>query len=277
MPTPEEMRRHREDQEAHTARLNEALKRIAEHPVTQMRAHSETVRQDLASVVMPNFEELAALLARAAEDPMFAMELVQNVGPPIEADKFHANVNQRLHNYVASVFTLIEHTQTIMNLRKKQLGSKVDWLREPWNDKKAELRLHPEFPFIVDLRTYIQHYSLTYQGATVSWSSVNTPTQEIVSGVFVQVVPLREWERTSEATKLFLKDHDTVPLLPVIVEHARLFYEANSWLHNQLVAECSPFLDEYNELKAQYNAVLDGLSIEDARTATAQRTRDLEY
>jgi hypothetical protein len=49
------------------------------------------------------------LLDEASTNEELAVELIQNARPPIVRERFHAVATQRLHNYLASAQSLVEH------------------------------------------------------------------------------------------------------------------------------------------------------------------------
>jgi hypothetical protein len=261
----------------HNETYAEAHRRVLEHPYFALRQQSDALLAVLDDIFEPNARELLELLQRAASDLNFAMELVQNVRPPIVGDEFRANVHQRLHNYLAATFSLVEHTQAIMSRRERTVDPSDDSLRLAWDEQKQSRLTSPAMTFMKDLRRYIQHYSVVPFGHTVSVDRPNTATSSFSSEVMLDVAALLEWRGWTARSRAFLDSCDAVELRALVIEYREAIVVLNQWFYNELVRESSPLLDEFNELVAASNAALAGISIEEARVRTAARTAQLSY
>jgi len=91
----------------------------------EMRAHPGLVAhvrwqalRRTVEVHARNGRELLGLLQRIATDPAVMVELIQNVHAPDVADEINAQIDQRLHNYVASTASLIDHSRNLFSTTK---------------------------------------------------------------------------------------------------------------------------------------------------------------
>jgi hypothetical protein len=95
------------------ARLDALLAELSAHP--GRRAHAKwTGLRDTMDLHARNLSELIALMHRAETDVETAMELIQNSHVPTVRDEFNAQLDQRLHNAVASTVTLIDHLRRVV-------------------------------------------------------------------------------------------------------------------------------------------------------------------
>jgi hypothetical protein len=148
-PKRDSTRNSRENRQA----LDDAEARIFEHPAYKAYENYTLLRRDLDSVLLPNLAELLAPLDRAANDPQLAIELIQNTHTPLVRERFIAEVTQRLHNYLASVATVVEHSRRIMRGRTDDID--VEFRR------RLEMMLKSgEHYFMIDLRNMTMHYGL---------------------------------------------------------------------------------------------------------------------
>jgi hypothetical protein len=210
--------------------------------------------------------ELLTLLEQAATDEQLAIELVQNVRPPIVRERFQALVTQRLHNYLASTTSLVDHVRRVMRGRS-------DPLAEEYERRKAALRQHPEVDFMVGLRNFTLHRALPLVGHMLSIQNVNTPGQSMASEVQLSVAELLDWKGWSMGSRTYVKGQgDGVVLRAVVRLHGELIASFNVWLHTQLVTENAGGIEELNRLVVARNAELIGGDVELAKRVTDEWT-----
>jgi hypothetical protein len=260
------------DDRSRAERVEAARQRVREHPAHEARATLEMLRVAIEEIFAPNGAELLGLLREASTNVELALELVQNVYRSVHAERFHAALAQRLHNYLAASFTVVEHTQTIMRTREKRLGG-TDPLIAAFAEKKAEIAGIVEVALLRDLRRYMQHYAylpLTHQ---VSIADPGNVSQSMVSEVTLHVPTLLEFQGWSASTKQFLLESSRVALRPACEVHFQKVLLLNRWFLRQLDLELQPLVSEYDELVVAANAVLTGLDLEQARRFTQEKTR----
>ena len=242
-----------------------AERRIYEHPGYKEYTELEALERSIIGVFVPNLRELVALLNAAAIDEALAIELVQNVREPIVRDQFHAQVTQRLHNYLASAQSLVDHVRRLMRDRTGEIT-------EEFEHRKAKTLRNLEVPFMVDLRNYTLHRTLPFLGHVLSLTQINTPEQKMVSEVQLVTAQLLEWDGWSSNGHAFLQQSgEAVILRPVVKRHGELVLRLNSWLHNELSRANGAALEEVNELVVDVNTILTG---GDRATAERRSRRD---
>ncbi len=240
--------------------LREAERRIFEHPGYRQYAELRALERSITAVFVPNLEELSALLEAASTDESLAFELIQNVREPLIRERFHAVTTQRLHNYLASVQSLVDHVRWLM---RKRAGS----IAEDFERRKQDLLRNSEVPFMVDLRNFTLHRTLPFLAHRLEITNVNTPEQTMESEVELSVAQLLEWAGWSGPTRTYLEAQgDAMVLRPVVKKHGELVLGLNAWLHNGLSRANEEALKEVNGLIVARNAILVG-----GDTAEAER------
>ena len=236
----------------HVADLEEANRRITEHPAYREYLEIRALERSIVGVLVPNLRELVGLLDAAATNPDLAMELIQNVREPTVRERFHAQLTQRLHNYLASAQSLVDHVRRLVRGRQ-------DPFLQQFERRKAELLANPEVPFMINLRNYMLHRTLPGFAHTLSVTEVNTPNQRMESEVELGVAELLEWDGWTAPARKFLKAQgEVLRLRPVVKTHGKLLFELNTWIHDELAKANDPQLDEVNELIDRRNRILSG-------------------
>ena len=250
--------------EARAARLRDVERRLNQHPAALEYRECEALARTVTGVFLPNATELCALLDAAATNQQLAVELVQNVRAPVVRERFQATVGQRLHNYLASTTTLVDHVRRIMNGRS---GHLVD----EFAAKKRDVVAHPEIGFMVGLRNFTLHRVLPFVGHTLTITDANTPEASMVSEVQLSVAELLEWTGWTADAAAFVSSHgEALQLRAVVRSHVNLVAPLNLWLHDELMGLID--IAAVNELVVERNAILAGTDMETARRITQEWT-----
>lgn len=238
--------------EVHRRKLQEAERRIFEHPGYLEHLECEALRMILADVFVVNGRDLMRLLNLASNNETIALELMQNVRPPVVRERFEAEIRRRLHNYVAGTMTLVDHTRRIMRPRT---GSVV----EEFNERRKEILRHPEVLFMQDLRNYTLHHSLPFLGHRFSITNVNKPDQTMESEIELSVPDLLAWDKWSASSRTFLLENgNMITLREIVLRHYQLVYALNAWLVDSMARANEEALVEVNRLIQRRNAVSSG-------------------
>ena len=272
-PSDEQLAQMQAEQEEHTERLRAAGARVMGHPFAVAHRRVEVLLVGLDEVFAPNARELHVLLDTAATNIDLAIELVQNVRRSIVAEQFRAQLAQRMHNYLASAYSLSAHTKTIMDLRKKQHKRTTDPLVVPFSEKRAELLGTPEMEFARQLRNFIQHVAQVPVTSSLSLNQPNAPDASFRSEVLLDVASLLQGSRWEFGAETFLEGKDSVELRSVADAYTANVERFYRWFIHQLAAEAEPLRAGHNELVVARNAVLTGGDIEAAREITEATTQ----
>jgi hypothetical protein len=240
---------------------------IARHPGYLSYAQASALLATIKHVVEPNWRELLAVLDAPSANPMLALELVQKVRKPVVRDKFRATLDQKLHNYLASAFTLVDHVRRIVEARNDEPVEKM-------LAAKPALLANPEVAFMQDLRNFTLHRTLPVTSSRVNVTAPNQAEMTMESIIELSVPSLLEWKKWTSASKAFLAAHDdAVNLRPVVAKHGELILTFDTVFFNDLEAANTADLEGLNELVTKRNALLIGGSIEEATRITDAWTR----
>ncbi len=230
----------------------EAGRKIRGHPGYVEYQELLAFERSITAVFGANLNELVALLDAAATNEDLAVELIQNVRPPVVRDRFHGRVTQRLHNYLASSESLAEHARRLM---RRRTGAVVG----EFERRKAELLQHPEVPFMKGLRNFTLHRRLPFFSHTLKLTNANTPDQKMESEVQISVAELLEWDGWAAPSRRYLESRgETLILRSVVKTHGQLVYRLNTSLHNELAVANEDALGEVNTLVVEANTIMAG-------------------
>lgn len=248
-------------------RLEAARQEVFDHPATRLVAQMTTLRRSIEAVVIANFHELAGLLRAPSSDQDLAIKLVQNVRQSVVAEQYSDRLVQRLHNYLAGTYTLVEHVRALMADQPEPLVTE-------WSEERRKRFATGAVAFVGDLRRYIQHYAHLPLSHHLRMSGPAATSQFSEFTIELDVNELRRWTDWLAPARQFLEEEETVPLLPLVEKHVRTVVAANRWLLGRLAAQIPPLAEEYNDLVVKANAVLTGLDLDAARLLTEQRTSE---
>lgn len=116
-------------------------------------ARWEVVRRSF-SVFTRNTTELIDLLNRPATDIAFALHLMGNDRDTTDA--FWEELDQRLHNQIASAVTLVDHARRL----REYYEADIPTLVAEYNSRNASITGMNETAFLRDLRNYLLHYGV---------------------------------------------------------------------------------------------------------------------
>lgn len=252
--------RGRDDLDAH--------QRMVNHPGYKALMDTQAFDISLNRVFWTNHLELKALLDRAATDTELGMELIQNVHDDLVARTFRAEASRRLHNYVASTMSLVEHSRRIMRHRTGAIAS-------GWEDQKAQMLAHGEVPFMIGLRVFIQHRALPLFGHSLHMDKVNTPDATWESEVELGREDLLAWKDWSAPARKFLQAQPSgIKLRPLLAKHADVVWKANDWLLQALIVDNRPAMAEVNRIVVEVNQEMLGCTFEEAEAYTLRHSAE---
>jgi hypothetical protein len=228
----------------------EAVRRELSGQRGQLANYEWTALGRMVAVHRKNAGELLSVLNRLGSDVMLAMEMVQNARPRVVGDAVELEIDQRLHNYVASTSSLIDQTRRLV---QRYEGTSV--ARE-YERRKDEVIKTSVVAFIRDLRNYAQHRTLPFLGHTMS---MNNEEQSFTSEVQLSTAELRAWDKWSAAAREYLDaNSDHINLQAAITGHAAIFDRTWTWLFAQYQGIHRTDMAASNELILEYNWYLSG-------------------
>lgn len=125
------------------------------------------------------------------------------------------------HNYLSSVFTLIEHTYVFRKkLDNKQLDMKCE-------EEVKKLKANECVVFLKDLRTYTQHCGLPLISANFSFKKSDSDnTASFIQKLLLKKESMLEWRNWSPTSRRYIeKQQEDIELKNVASEYQRLITE----------------------------------------------------
>lgn len=201
-----------------------------------------------------NGREMNALLARVANSPELGIEMFQNTAPPIVREQIEAEVDQRLHNYVASAATLVDHTRRML--------TKYEDTRfyEAYEARRSTISHSPVARFIKDLRNYLLHRELPFVGNTVTIGRTSEGTfEDARAEMELLCSSLLSWDGWTAPARDFIRaSGDTIKLRDVLTQHIALIRELYKWVGEQYHGLHRFEIAMFNELVDEYNWAISG-------------------
>lgn len=142
-------------------------------------------------------------------------------------DSFHLEVMRLLHNYVASVKSLVDHTRM---LYRQQYGEKNSF-PEYVDEVNKRFAQNPLAQFIEDLREYCLHYK--HLPIASSFNYVQEPPKEDFC-IILDREALKKYSRWSSFSKAYLKmQKKDINLTNLITQYYNLVIEFHKWIRSK--------------------------------------------
>lgn len=256
-----------QDQEtAHRkAREAEVHSRMLAHRGYVMHRELMAFETILNNVCRGNLDHIVRHL-QASRQPDLAMELVQNVRPPIVREQYLGELGRTLHNYVASVASVVDHSRALC-------GHVAPEVVQEWNIRRVELwSANPVLGFVKDLRNFMLHEQIPFFGTQVSMTNANKPNATFERVLSVSRSALLGWDGWKSDARSFITSlaEDSIDLEEFVTRHAGIFLPLNYDLFNLLAKINAPLLVEVNGLRVEMNAARFGVSVEEMRASMAR-------
>ncbi len=233
------------------------LAEMAAHPGSQAQGSWESLHR-MYLVHARNGAELIAILQAPGSDFMLATEMVQNTGPANVRDAVNAEIDQRLHNYVASTASLIDQTRRIT---ERYEGTHF---HDEYAARRDAITSSPVVGFVRDLRNFALHHSLPFVGHSVSFQMASDPktpgmVESFEATIGLSTEALIRWDGWKAAAKEYLRAAgDTVDLLQAVTTHLEAFDEVWVWLFGQRQGLHQIDLIGWGELAQEHDWLLSG-------------------
>ena len=143
----------------------------------------------------------------------------------------HREINRRMHNFVASAKSLVDHTRVFMNKNYKN-----STILEEYNKKiSKELSSNPIVQFIHDIRNYILHKELPPSRMFFEAKPANDGSGHIFStGVYFDVNDLLSWNKWNTHSLNYIKKHnDKIHIKDVCSKYRDIISNFHSWLNKK--------------------------------------------
>ena len=202
-----------------------------------------------------NAREFVAFFGRFDADPSARVELWALKNRK-EFDAFLDEVDRLLHNYLAAVTTLRDHTRSLWQQHPPADPALIAEYATRVRDAFAE---SPLVQFVQGLRNYSTHSQLPVSRGRLFWAAEagDHPTVELSKS------ELLEWDRWNAAAKEFLDSAaEQIDLRIVVSEYTAVVDQFNEWFTCAFVSGHRRAFDDLNARQKHFNELLrrSGLS-----------------
>ncbi len=160
---------------------------------------------------------------------------------------FQLEFARNLHNYLASVKSLVDHTRTLkekLNLNKS--------FEDLYQKQRQKILGTDTIVFIQQLREYSQHYSLLPSGILVEVSNSNDSEKITLT---LDTPTLKEYSDWKTASKRILeKNPKHVDIFKLMDEYQTSVNEFYEWFYDEMEKIFKKELGEFDELAKEYEA-----------------------
>ena len=161
-------------------------------------------------------------------------------------DSLMREFSRCLHNYLSSVYSLIQHTFIVK--------SNLDRIKtcEEFTKKVRILSDNSCITFVKDLRTYSQHIKLPIISSSISISKNKTNGKNIVKKkILLQKQDILQWTNWSKSSKDYINSKKELEFKNILSEYEKLNREFFNWFYNEATKLYSPELEEYANLEKE--------------------------
>ena len=182
-----------------------------------------------------NYGDLKRLTAEIVADNNEAIDRIKQLWSADnrgELEKVWEEAGRLLHNYLASAYTLMEHTRR----HNERLYADSPFEHEYEKEKEDQLTNCPVVRFVTDLRVYNQHHRLPLVGGELSVDVDKLPESRVIrSRVCLDVKDLlarhRKWSRHSR--EYLASAGNWLPVDELAEEYMRVISPFYSWLRSR--------------------------------------------
>jgi hypothetical protein len=168
-----------------------------------------------------------------------------------EPEEFQEEMVRLLHNFLASVKTLVDHTR---NLVRDLWGKDSSFESGPYKKAvQSHLRDHANVVFMQDLRNYMLHY----ERVPIFVSTLIAPDGAVDNVTVLDHVALQEWSGwTRRIRDTLMRRRIPIPLGEAVNGYMECVDGFYQWFHAATLEEHAEDLREYDKARADYRAWL---------------------
>lgn len=214
------------DREA-TEQYERLTSELLEHPAYRLRGEW-TALQRSYEVFGLNVRDLLALLTKVNEDPLLQIELLQNVRPPHGRNTFMRERDRTLHNTLASIGSLVDHTRRHIRSNYGDSAFEV-----AFTERNASVSETGEAQFARRFRNYLLHVGHAPFGVTGTFATSADATS--MAFVWLDRDRLLEAKTVWNAgSRAFLKAQESqINLLQVVRQYVEKMEDLYEWCFEQ--------------------------------------------
>jgi hypothetical protein len=211
------------------------------------REHS---RSFSLNILRTNARELLEAL-RHVSDPDHGLRLMAQDNR-VAGTQAHREVARRIHNFVASAKTLVDHTRVFM---EEHYDKTSIW---PTFNREIEKRFSNNqlVKFVHDLRNYMVHRGLPNSEMFIQYSkNPEHPDDiaQITTGVQINTEKLMEWDRWTVLARSYIdKLEGKLPIKEIVIEYVSQIEAFEKWLGEQIAGFHSADILQFESLQEEY-------------------------
>lgn len=160
-------------------------------------------------------------------------------------EAFADELYRRLHNYLASVVTLIDHSTAMVRsaYRRHPFGAEFA------ERVRAAVEESPRSQFVRGLRNYALHYRIPL----ATFSTITTLSEPGESAIYLSREKLLEYRDWKPASRRFLAkmESDNVDLRAVVLQHREDLDEFQGWVERRIREIHATQFAELHEMRAR--------------------------
>ena len=228
---------------ADAVHLRDLLAAIDSHPGTRARKAWDALR--LVHIAFVGNQAELVELVEAIESNQNDIGLAMASNMPQYAEKSHAlyaELFRRLHNYVSSAVTLIDHTR---NLTKGYEGTDT---HPEYAQRIAEIRAGGLGPFVAKLRVFVVHVGVPAIGTQVA---IQNGVGETITSFIDRDSALKWPDWPADARRYLESQPPHVSLREVITAYGAVVEELYRWFYEQFTVLHGDDIDAVNVLIGQ--------------------------
>lgn len=171
-----------------------------------------------------------------------------------ELRTFQRDIFRLLHNFLASVKTLVDHTRILT----KELYSDTDFEKQVQSKVDQQFANSPLAQFVHCLRNYTLHKDLAFTHASMSFKE----GEKIKISIQIDLEQLRKWDKWNQKAQEYLGSAPkSLPLKNIVDEYAGLVLDFHTWLRDNQKLLHKPAFDETAKLRDELKKLFyrDGL------------------
>lgn len=196
-------------------------------------------------IFMANYQDLCSQLAKYENDGSFASQLILGEDEEL-LEAYLGEVTRYLHNFLASVKTLVDHTRVFCMEEYKDSP-----FFQEYSDEINKRFINVDLTkFIQDLRNYTLHKKLPLTDATLVFDATNGNSQSIM----LDIEDLKSWEKWTAASVRYMEGiKKRIRLKEIVDEYALITNDFYNWLAHRQEELHQKEINEWDLLRVNYN------------------------
>lgn len=178
------------------------------------------------AILMKNSHDLQNLLQLPSQRPVKFSRIL--TGGPNDSWDFWATLNQRLHNYVASITTLVDQLRKLERYYENDAPEIVEELRS----QNAKVRELPEAVLLRELRNFMLHSGQPPLVTHIQMTSTFEPRMKLDAASMLKDPFKSSFPKSRKSLRLF-RDNDGPDIETLLLVYTSAMDDLCKWLFEQ--------------------------------------------